>query len=642
MSDFKVNVTEEGAEASASNYQSSLTGVLLGTASGIVAYAHERVSVVDEYVRNLSAQVLTLVAPTVNPTFPTLITAPALRAETAPTITAPVFNVPGIPLPFIDTLDTGNLDVQPFDVRPPTINYGTAPATFTGILPDAPGVSLAFAYPDLQVLLPSAPPLLTINTINYSGFVMPQLKATEPDTLLLVAPGIVNYNPGATYSSDLLSALKTHLQGIIAGGSSGLTLPGEKAIWDRGREREARSQAEALLKLEQMEVLGYAFPPGIWMDARLKIINEGAANDRGTSREVMAKSAELAIDYLKAAVQSALDIEGKLIQANQQVEQRLFESSRYATEAGVSIYNAKVQAYSATVEFYKVKVETYTAQIGAQTALVEVYKAQIEGEKLKVEINSELISEYKALIEAAMTNVEIYKAELGGIQIKADIEKTKVQLYGEFVQAFAARVNAYTAEIEAYKASLQAEQTKEQVYATQVSAYKTQVDAATALVENRVAIFKARIDAKQSQYEGYKAAVQGASAAVDAQVRSQGLLVDIYRANIAADESYNTVLTSQWDATLKQTDAIAQIGIASAQANGQLYISARGLAIEAAKSGAQISAQVAAAGINSVNYSGSVSSSESFGQSMSVSGSLNRGYSKTDATATQTIYSYSV
>ena len=625
-------------DASGASVDPSITDSIFGDISGVVAYAQNRVAAVDGFLSGLTNQVLTLVAPSITPQFPTLITAPTIRTDTAPAITQPVFVAPAMPLAFTGSIDTTGLDVEPFDISPPTLNFPSAPAAFAGALPAAPSVDLQFTYPGLTVDLPTPPPLLSINTIPFTGFNLPTFNAIEPNQVLLIAPGIVQYEPGSLYTSALLTQLQTHLQGVIANGSDGLTLPGEKAIWDRGREREAYSQVDALAKLDQMEGLGYAFAPGIWLNARLKIINEAVANERGYNREATAKSAELALDYLKTAIGTATELEGHLIDYNNQVEQRLFESCKYATEAGISIYNAKVQAFQAMTEVYKTKVQIYSAEIAAQTALIDAYRAQVEAEKLKVDINDALIAEFKALIDAAMTNVEIYKAELEGIQIKADVEKTKVELFGQFVQAYATQVNAYTAQIEAYKASLSAEQTKEQVYATQVDAYKALVEAQGIVIRNRVDIFKSQIDAKQLEYEGYKTAIEGATAAVDASVKGQGLLVDIYRTNITADQSYNQVLTAQWQAVMQQTDAIANIGIAAAKANGDLYISSRGLALEGAKASAQVSAQIAAAGINAVNFSGSVSVSES------ASGSLSRSASTSDATSTSTNtnYNYSV
>lgn len=634
------NITSaQGATIQAS---SDLTGSLLGTANNMVAYARERVTAVDGFVNNLSNSVLSLVAPSISAQFPSINQAPAIRSDEAPGVMIPVWTAPGMPTAFTDNLDVSSIGVDPFDENPPVISYGTAPDAFNEPLPTTPGVNLEYTYPDLEVTLPGAPSLLSLNSIQFSGVNIPNFTDLPPDAVNLVAPGIVQYVPGSQYTSALLTSLRARLQDVIDNGSDGLGRPGEQAIWDRGREREAYSQRDALLKLDQMEALGYHLPPGIWFDARQRIITEGVANERGYNREVAAQSATLAMDLLKASLATAEGLEGKLIDYNNAVEQRVFETCRYATEAGIAIYNAKVQAYGQMVEVYRAKIQAYTARVQAELAKVEVYKSQIEAERLKVDMNTSLIAQYKAQIDAAMTNVTIYQARLQGIQTKADIEKTKVQLFGALVQAYGAKVNAYSAQVEAYKATLQAEQVKEQVFATQVQAYSAQVDASAKLIDSKVQVYRARIDAKLQEYEGYKAAIAGASAQIDASVRAQGLGVDVFRAKVQADSAYNDVLTKQWQVVLDQNERIAEIGIQAAKANGELYISSRGLVLDAAKASATVSAQIAAAGMNAVNFSGSVSSSESIGLSAGVSSSVSQSISNSTGTSTSYNYNYSV
>jgi hypothetical protein len=56
------------------------------------------------------------------------------------------------------------------------------------------------------------------------------------------------------------------------------------------------------------------------------------------------------------------------------VEQRFFDSCKYATEAGVSIYNAKVQAYAAFVDAFKARIAVYEATIRGELAKVDATK----------------------------------------------------------------------------------------------------------------------------------------------------------------------------------------------------------------------------------------------------------------------------
>ena len=613
---------------------SGLTNSLMSTANGIIAYAKERMAAVDGFVSDLSSAVLTLQAPTITPQFPTGGSAPAIAAPDMPTFTAPVWQAPGFPREFTGTLDTSDLEIAPFDESPPTIQYGAAPPPLDIRIPDAPGVNLEFEDPALQVNLPDPPRLLSLNIEKFSGLKLPTFDAEAP-TLTAVEPSIREYTPEDVYTSDLLEKLKSTLQERIASGS-GLSQEVENAIWDRGREREARAQADALLQLEQMESLGYARPPGGYMDARTKILTETDAALRGHSREVMVKSAELALDNVKHAITTAVQLEGQLLNYTNSVEQRLFDASRYATEAGISIYNAKVQAFGAMVDVYRSKVQAYQALVQAETSRVEAYRAQVAAEEAKASVNRALVDQYRVMADVAMSNIEIYKARIAGIQTKAEIEKAKVQVFGEQVRGYVAQVNAYTAGVEGFRATIQAEQTKQQVYQSQVEAYTARVTANSRQVDARIAVYKGKIDAHTAELDGYRAMMQAESARVDSIVKTNSVVAEAFRSEVTAVSAYNDVLTKQWQATLDQNQRTAEIGISAAKSNAELYITTRSLALDAAKTGAQVAAQIGSAAINAVNFSGSVSSSEGYNASVSVSESS----SNSDSTSNSTNYNY--
>ena len=617
-----------------------LTSSLLGTASGLTAYAQGRVSVVDKFVQGLSTAVLSLQAPPITPIFPDGAAAPAISVSPPPNLPTPVWSAPGFPTAFTDVLELGDLSIEPFDEDPPNIVYGAAPAPFVGTLPDAPAVNLQFEDPTLSVQLPAPPALLSLQVAKFDGLNLPTLDVDDP-VLTAVEPSIREYTPGSQYTSALLTRLKDELEQRIVGGT-GLNQEVENAIWDRGREREARTAAEQIEKLDQMEGLGYAFPPGAYLDARMKINRETDAADRGHSREVMIKSAELALDSTKHALTTSVQLEGQLMDYTNSVEQRVFESTRYATEAGVAIYNAKVQAFGAMVDVYRAKVSAYEAEIRAEVSKVDAYRATIAAEEAKASINRTLVDQYKVQVDVALSNIEVYKARIAGIQAKAEIERTKVMVFGEQVRGYTAQVNAYTAGVEGYRATLQAEATKAEVYGTQVRAFSAKVDATTSVVNARIAAFKGRIDAKNAEYDGYRAAVAGESARVDAIAKTAGMVADTYRARVQGESAYNEVLVKQWAATIDQNARIAEIGIAAAKANAELYVTTRSLALDAAKTGATVAAQIGSAALNAVNFSGSVSSSQSYGEQNSASVSESQSKSQADSKSTNYNYNASV
>jgi hypothetical protein len=140
-----------------------------------------------------------------------------------------------------------------------------------------------FEDPELTVELPAAPELLSLNVLTFDGLDLPTIDPDAMPVLDLVAPSIREYTPGAAYTSQLLTSAYTYLQDVIDNGGTGLNPDVEQAIWDRGREREAKARRQALSDLDKMEQQGFALPPGTYLDARLRINTESDASERGLS-----------------------------------------------------------------------------------------------------------------------------------------------------------------------------------------------------------------------------------------------------------------------------------------------------------------------------------------------------------------------
>ena len=581
----------------------ALAEATLGDPGSISGTARDEINAVRDFVVQLGSITAGMASPIITPTFSS-VTAPAVSIVATPDFQTVLWESPAAPSAFTDTLTITDLMPAPFDDAPPALTFGSAPTAFSELAPDAPAINISYVDPTLNVSLPAAPNLLSISVTPFGGLNMPTFTATDP-VLALTAPSVREYVPGAQYASALLADLASSLQDRITNGGTGLSADVENAIWDRGREREYRAQRDAIADLDRMEALGYALPPGGYLDARIKITTETDYALRGHSREVMIKQAELEQSNVLAALQTAQQLENSMLTYTNSVEQRLFDATKYATEAGIAIYNAQVQAYQSLVEVYKTKVQIYTAQIQAETSRVEAYKAQIEAEQVKAQVNTALVEQYKAMSEVSLSSIEIYKAQIAGIQTKAEIEKTKIEIYGEQVKAYGAKINAYTAGVEGFRATLQAEQTKQQVYQSQVEAYSARVTAASKQVDSRIAAFRGLIDAKNIELEKYKAQVQGETARVQAVVSGNSTLADAYKAQVAGVSGYNEVLTKQWSAVLDQNQRTAEIAISAAKANAELYVTTRSVASDAAKVGAQVHAQIAAAALNAINWSAS-------------------------------------
>ena len=604
------------------------------------------VNLAERYIAQLEAQAGQLAAPTINVQFPVVAAPPIPGQATTPALQQVTWNVPGQPPPFSGVVDVSGLIIGPFTGVAPTLNFGSAPQPFAGSPPVAPVTNLAFTYPTVAVTLPDPPVLMTLDTVNFPQIVIPAFNATVP-TFQAQAPQPFNYTPGALYTSQLLTDLQNELDlAITTGEYTTLNKQVQQALWDAGREREYRQQSAALAELNRMEVLGYAFPPGVYIDARIKIQTETNYTIAGLSRDIMTKQAELQLENINKARENAVQLEHRLIQYAYETAQLTFEAAKYATEAGIALYNAQVQAYTASLEGYKTQAMIYDTQIKGLLAQVQVTQAQIEYEKTKAEINTALVHQYEVEVQAAEAVLQIYKTQVEIIQTQANVEKIKVEIYGEEIKAFVGQIQAYTAEVEGYKASVEAQATIEQAFKTSVDAYTAEVNANVAQINARVAVFHSQVEAYQAQLTGYDAAIRSMVGQAQAASMFNTATAEVFKAQVQAIQSYNQVLTSQWEAVLNEQAQITQIAVSAAKANGDLYISARGLSLDASKVGAQVCAQLGAAALGAISWHNSSqwssnmattdSTSFSTNESFSTSNNTNNNYSESDSTANNT------
>jgi hypothetical protein len=597
----------------------------LGSPSGVIGVAAEQISSAGSFLALLGSAANGVIAPSVTPEFPSGNDAPALEVTTVPELQQIELEFPAVPGLFTEDIEI--VEAPTFTGEAPGLNLGTAPTFEMGLIPDAPGVSVPGVPGPPSVVLPPVPNLLQLDIQAFGGMTLPVAPDEELPTVTLVEPSIANYVPGEQYTSGLLEALKTELQRRITEGGTGLSADVEQGIFDRARERELKAVQDALDGLERMETMGFAFPPGVYLDGRVKIETEFGKVAAGLSRDIMIKQAELELANVQEALKTATQLEAQLLDYTSKVEQRVFEAARYTTEAGVQIYNAKVEAYKALLDAYRTKITIYEAKIRAELAKVEAYKAQIAAEQAKADINTALVNQYRIKADVALSAVEIYKAQIAGVQAAAGVEQVRVQIYAEQVRAFSAKANAFTATVEGYRAQTQAEVAKQDAYRSQVEAFKAQVDAAAKVTDARIAVHRGRIDAYLAEWKGFESASQAEASRAQAITASNQSLVEAYRAEVTGTVGFNEVLTKQWQVALEQAQRVAEIGVSAAKANGDLYIAAKSIAMDAAKVGAQVAAQLGAAALNALNWSNSFSlsnaSSQSFANSNSTSTNTN-------------------
>lgn len=571
---------------------------------------------------------------TISVNFPALAAPPTITIPPTPQLEVVSWNTPNPPAAFsLLPPDLTKLFPGPFTGVSPVLNFGSAPQPSFGSVPPAPGVDLNFTYPTPTVSIPTPPTLLALDVVDFTPFDIPLFDDQVP-VLTLSQPNVIPFSEQWTYTSNMLTEIQQEIDDALNSDTDiGLSASVQQAMWDAAREREYQAQASALADLDRMESLGYALPPGAYVDARLKVQLDTDYRLTGLSRDIMVKQAELRLQHVTDIRGQAIQLEGTLITYANNVQQRAFETAKYETEAAIAIYNAGVQAYTARIEGFKATIQAYSAYIEGIKARISQLQAEIEFEQVKATINTALVEQYKAMVQADELILEVAKIQVEIIQTQANVEKTKVDVYSAQVTAFVATVNSFTAEVEAYKANAEAQGAIESAYRTSVEAYTAQVQAGTAQATAYVEEYKAQVQFYEAQLDAFKAQLQAMVEQARAASEYNQAVTAEYTALVNATSEYNRTLTAQWQAIINEQLQVTEVAVKEAEANAQLQISERTLSIEAIRGAAQVMAQLGAAALGAIHWSNSsqwsLSSSFSTSNANSMSQAENHNFNET-------------
>lgn len=508
----------------------------------------------------------------------------------------------------------------------PVLDFGTKPTITIGDVPTVPEVA-EVTVPDAPTLDEvEVPTLLALSTPTFSGVDLRAdfLEALEDvPTLDLVAPTPYTYTPGPEYESALLTALKSTLATRLAGGT-GLDETVEAAIWDRARDRDAAAAAANLAEAEAgNEALGWNLPTGA-MTASVRRARENLYNRQGDfAREVAIKQADLEQANLREAVQQGIQLEGNLITYSLELERLSFQSAVEVARNAIEVHTRQVEAFKAQLESTKVLAAVYDSIIKGELAKVEIYKAELLAEQTKADVNRAAVEQYKAMVEAGLSVVRLYEAQVQGARARMELESAKVSAAGERIKGFIAQVNGETAKLEAYKTEVSAEATKAQAWRDQVhgqlglvDVYKAKAGAFAAKTSAQgdkaraeLARFTALVQSKADEWRAWQARVDGERARISAVGQKADAVLAGYKAELQGVIAQSEQDISRWQTQIKEYEAIQNYTLQGQKLNAEIVRANSQNLLDAAKTGAQVLAQLTASALGRIGVSAGVSAS---------------------------------
>jgi len=575
--------------------------------------------------------------------------APAPEVPEFPDIPAPpdfpAVTVPGTSPPDAPSLADivfEEIPIPEFNVIPPDIFLPETPDIAWPEAPgDAPTPGEIALPPDPEFTLPDPPRFDPVDIPSMPGPVTPNFEGDRPPMPQLAAPGNLFVHEESAYDSPLREAVTRRVLDALAQGGTGLSPQVEEALWERTRSRLARELETRLIEIEdRFAAAGCVSPGGPMLALMRQVQADHAGKLTDLSWDIAVKQAELARDQERFSVDKAVALEAQNIDLFNAMAARAFERSSAIARFGYEALHAEVNIHNAQLARYQADAAVFEARIRAGLAELEQYKTRMEGARLTADIQAQAAQVYKVQVEGAAALVETYKARMQGVSAKAEVERQRLAAHESAVAAYAAGINARTARFNAHAAAIAGEKVKAEVYGEQVRAWAARAaalkDQGQARLGAAVESAKVRLEKYRADVAGYEARVRASMAEADVLLRGGEGTMRAYEALVRAKGVETDSRARQFASSVDLYMKTAEVSLKEADMLLQSALGEMRLEVEKIRSGAQVSAQMAASALSSVNASAMVGYSESKGerQNTSVTESTQRSTSESSSRST--------
>ena len=505
-------------------------------------------------------------------------------------------------------------------IADPVLNLPVAPDALNVPAPgDAPTIITDFLYPDAPVtVLPATPTFEQLNLPSAPSVNIGEFLETLPDVSSIGAPPSNTFNwTEVFYTDNLLEATQLELLDRILNGGTGLNPIVEQSIWDRARNREDKNSLRSKEELiKEQAARGFYSPPGALTAGLNFLAQETQSKNADLSREIALKQADLEQSNIQFALQSSLDLEGKLLSYSDSMQNRAFEAEKTTVELAIELYKVRVQQFGIELETYKAAADVFEATIRAELAKVEIYKTEIQAQSLINDVNKTTVDLYVSQVNAIKIAVDVYTAEIDAVNSRVRSEGLKLENFKLEVDTYTAQVGAKRDEFGIYAEQIKAELAKVTVFESQARAFTSRIQAYSVEIGAEAAKVDADIAQVDAYTKGYSAQVDGLVSQAKANQMQVESAVDIYRgqasiftAKVSAESARVDAESKLYDLQVREATAQAEIALKNADIALANADNIAKLQLEAIKAGATVSSQLAASSLSAMNIGASISGS---------------------------------
>lgn len=605
--------------------------------------------------------------PTLTATEPTLgtIEEPSVDIGDSPVLeklnNVDVPNFPNIDLPEVPVLDS--LTIPEIG----TIEFPTASDEITAVTFPDPATSYSHSDPSYVDTLRTAI-TAKLESLIADGITLTDIPILSDPTISLTT---------STTVDDIIAALETAEEDTWTRGSDRLELELEKGyteidseIASRGFELPAGTQMSMRLEArnkinKELTALGYDVSKGhaenLIEFAKTKVESQSTfagiiSNEKlENAKNILAKETESArltlekekaeADIVNFITERAIALEGMFLDESQQIANRSFEISKYVSQYAIDLYNAKISLYNSEISALNAKNAVVESQIRIELGKIEKFKADLQRVSLASEVQNHYINIYKEKLNAIDIIIRSHKASVEAALLRTQIEEQKIEEYKAKIQAYVANADVKAKEFDFYTSKVQAEGFKVQNYAELIKAYGLSIDAKKAEQD----VYISRSDAQirydsllvekfRSDIDKYKAEIQSVTDANKALIAKYESDVTKYGVEYDAEVKQLLAKIDYYKAQVEAKSIDSELSIKNADVNMQAAIESNKINVEAMKSSATVSSQLAASAWASVNVSATLSQTGQAGETVSFSSNTNRNSNDSVSTTSNHVY----
>ena len=404
---------------------------------------------------------------------------------------------------------------------------------------------------------------------TWGGLRLPSFEISLDEANLPTLSNAFNYVEDP-FSPTVLTDVVAQAR-VVLGGSGFLPSSFWEITWSSSAGTLKRQELAAVREASRAHAsAGWMMPGAVLLSREAAARQKSHEALSAMTQDINQKRTALAHEDMLKAMDVAVQCETILLQAHTQGKDRTLRAAVEANNAGITVYNAALEAYKAT-------------KIMAAEFLIKLKDLQLRGSLAEIQ-------EFEADLKAAGFNleydrnqVELYKAQWGG-------EDTKAKAYAAYADAIRAYVQGQAAAVDAFGKQIESNNTILQGWSIEWDAYLKRLKPA----ELRIEAFKARDAHLGTLVQEYSAKVakEGARAEVDFKVEGLGFQesaqeIEQYKAIWAGIQTRLDALTKVYGTEAQVYQAVGSVESSRVQAINQRYD------IDVRKAGVELQRQVA-------------------------------------------------